>query len=251
MFLTNYSKTPRLDSEIGFFHFIKEGDKYPSGVVDEDVLQRYRLFEIIKSIPLNQPPIVWEIGAAWGPRIMQAYSQRKDMKGLAIEPNPYNLKMLNRNLTFNRTNVKCVHGAIGKEKGRATFVPSRSGIDTGGSIVKRNDDNTDIYCLNDLFFSEGQPQINVINLDVQGAEVNALIGASTLLTNGKVDVWMIGTHNNDLHQRIIQMFNKYPLYKLNINVPFQGKIKDPLIVTKTKYGPIKSGWDGYLEFIKN
>jgi FkbM family methyltransferase len=103
---------------------------------------------------------------------------------IAFEPERENFRHLSRNLAENGyTNVTCVNGAVSDRSGRqALFISSDN---TGDHRIYTGDEkrakySVDVVSLDD-FFADRSKSVNVIKMDVQGAEPKVLEGMKALL----------------------------------------------------------------------
>lgn len=105
---------------------------------------------------------------------------------LAIEPDPVPLAMLRANVRANdATNVTIVDHAVGAEAGEFRFVTER---ESALSHLARDDDDTgardfrvEVKRLDDVVAAYDLPSVDFVKVDVEGAELAVLEGASGLL----------------------------------------------------------------------
>jgi len=139
---------------------------------------------------------VVDVGAHVGFWVMGA-ARRAARNGrvLAFEPLPANLARLRRNLALNRLDfVECVPLALSDTHGTATFYAPTEANKGIGSLARRSgasrpfDVETvelDRYCA-----SHGIAAIDVMKLDVEGAELHVLRGALGMLRRSRAPVVM-------------------------------------------------------------
>jgi len=138
--------------------------------------------------------IVYDIGANVGFYTL-AFSRLVGDAGrvFAFEPDARNAYMLRRHLELNRIgNVTFIQAAVSNVQGMVGFDSAREmgRISTSGTY------QVPAISLDD-FISLGNPIPAFVKMDVEGAECDALEGASTLLSRG-VTAWMLATHGDDL-----------------------------------------------------
>ena len=107
---------------------------------------------------------------------------------VALEPDPENAAVLRANIAKNAlTQITVLEVAVWSSSGRVTFerAPNESNR-TQGRITQESDSRLDRISvptarLDDLIFSEGHPVPQLIKMDVEGAEWDALQGARPAL----------------------------------------------------------------------
>jgi FkbM family methyltransferase len=118
--------------------------------------------------------LAWDIGAHVG-FFSLLLSLRCD-RVVAVEPHPHNASRLRTNVRLNRAPVEVVEAAVGRAPGvvRIAGAGRTSGVGDGvGALEVRR------TTLDQLAEQHGAPSF--VKLDVEGAELEALQGASTVL----------------------------------------------------------------------
>jgi FkbM family methyltransferase len=109
-------------------------------------------------------------------------------KVLAFEPNPNNLRNLRRHIAVNSIrNVEIIDAAVSSTEGHAYF----GGGDYRGRLGETAGTRVRTVKLDDF----GIPEL--IKMDIEGAELDALAGAKNILAARKT-VWFIATHGEQL-----------------------------------------------------
>jgi FkbM family methyltransferase len=112
---------------------------------------------------------------------------------VAFEPLPANLNCLRRHLALNRLgNVAIVTAAVGARPGRASFQPA--GNTYMGRLADEGSITVDVTSLDATLWTEGLRAPNLIKIDVEGAEVGVLEGASDLLERHRPAI-LLATHS--------------------------------------------------------
>ena len=133
----------------------------------------------------NAGDVVFDIGAHVGYYTVLASRVVGDRgRVFAFEPLPLNLEYLNRHIRSNRlTNVTVFDAAVGSTEGRRPF---DIGKGSGRGRLDANSDNTltQVQVLKlDALFREGRlPCPNLIKMDIEGGEAEALRGATVMLS---------------------------------------------------------------------
>jgi FkbM family methyltransferase len=114
-----------------------------------------------------------------------------------FEPLPRNLHYLKQHLTLNRiSNVSVIEAAVSNRSGRLTFQegPSRARgrLHEGGELV------VEVVALDELIESGSLPDPQYMKIDVEGAEMRVLEGASQLLERSHPTIFM-DTHGIEVH----------------------------------------------------
>ena len=141
-------------------------------------------------------------------------------KVIAIEPDPENCSLLQRNVELNKlTNVTILERAAfssnsklklylpGKERGftkLSTLMANRA--------VTENFLEIDATTLDYLMVMQGIAQVNWVKIDVEGAELEVLKGAAVTLSESKDVALLIEVHNvsnMDLYSAIVEFLQLY------------------------------------------
>jgi len=160
--------------------------------------------QVIFGRVLRPGQVVFDIGAHVGFYTLLA-SQQVGPEGtvVAFEPVPGNLAFLKRHLELNNVNnVLIFDCAVADTEGLAGFVlgcDSHMGHlgDSGGLAVR-------IVTLDGLIAAGQVPVPNVLKLDIEGAELAALRGASQLL-NIYHPVVFLATHGRKVHDDCVSL----------------------------------------------
>src|SRR5262249_42023235 len=113
---------------------------------------------------------------------------------LSIEPSARELERLYRHVERNRArNVRVVAGALGEQGGRASLRVADDGhagqntlgVFGHGGTRLAGESEVAVERLDDLVARQGLHRVDVIKLDVEGAEMAALAGAGRTLAGSK------------------------------------------------------------------
>lgn len=144
-------------------------------------------------------------------------------KVIAIEPDPENCTLLQRNIELNGlTNITILQRAAfssnsklklylpGKERGftkLSTIMATRA--------VTEDFIEVDADTLDHLMLLQGITEVNWIKIDVEGAELEVLKGATSTLSGSKNIALLIEVHNvnnMDLHKAIVDFLQPYKFH---------------------------------------
>lgn len=151
---------------------------------------------------IKRGAVVWDIGAHCGyTALVESAAVGDSGKVFAFEPNPRNRRLLELHLRWNRaTNTTvfpyAMSGADGEmsfgwdESQRASSIASHLG-GSGWKVPVRHIDG--------LIASGALPAPDFLKIDVEGAEVDLLRGATKLLSSDRPLAIVLSTHTADLH----------------------------------------------------
>ena len=176
---------------------------------------------IIEHFTPKQGDIVVDIGAHIG-RYTIIASKRVGTNGkvVAIEANPGNFEMLNRNIKLNKlANVIPLNYAVySKETKIKLYLPGEeSGYTIYNTIMSNRARNEEKFVevnantLDYLLQSKGikEEQVNWIKIDVEGAEFEVLKGATNVLSKSKDISLLIEVHGPHNYRPIVEFLNLY------------------------------------------
>jgi FkbM family methyltransferase len=179
--------------------------------------------EILKYFTPKEGDVVVDIGAAFGFYTILA-SKMIGSKGkvIAIEPQPESFQMLNSNIKLNKlSNVKTHNCAIYSKQTKLqlyssySIIPERAGENTLDFIeVKSNKLDNLIHQIGNI------DEVNWIKIDVEGAELEVLKGATNVISKSKNIVLLIEVHNiskgRNHYQSIMDL-----LHNFNFKIEFE------------------------------
>ncbi len=184
--------------------------------------------------------IVIDVGAHIGPYTLKT-SKRVGLNGkvIAIEADPANFDILNRNVQLNKlTNVIALnYAAYSKEDKIRLYL-----LQEESSWTKYNTVNTDragneknfvevkANTLDYLLQANGikHEQVNWIKIDVEGAEFDVLKGAKNILSKSKdisllIEIHNLTTNNTTLYEPIKEFLNSYNFKIEYENIVYTGE----------------------------
>jgi FkbM family methyltransferase len=179
--------------------------------------------EIIELFTPKEGDVVIDIGAHMG-RYTIISSKRVGANGkvVAIEANPSNFEMLNRNIKLNQlTNIISLNNAVySKETKIKLYLPGEElGHTTYNTVMSDRAKNEDKFVevnantLDYLLQLNKITDVNWVKIDVEGAEFEVLKGASNVLSKSKDIALLIEVHNlsggTNLYRPIIEFLNLY------------------------------------------
>lgn len=146
---------------------------------------------------------VFDIGAHVGFYTLLA-SELVGPKGkvVAFEPVPRNLLYLQEHLRLNQiTNVTVIEAAVLDKCGTTFF---ETGPDSSmGHVATKGQLRVQVVSLDELISSGKIPVPDYAKIDVEGAEMQLLLGAKSMLADAHPMIFL-ATHGNDVHQQCCQ-----------------------------------------------
>ena len=131
---------------------------------------------------------IYDIGANIGLYSVLTAKQLDRGKVICFEPAPVSFETTKKHLEINGASDKChvIQAAVSKESGgviRFSILEDAQGTNPMNRIAKKEETSTvdvPVMCLDQILKEYGEPDL--IKMDIEGAEVDALRGASDLLS---------------------------------------------------------------------
>jgi len=157
---------------------------------------------------IGQGQTVFDVGAHVGYfTVLFSKLVGKDGRVYAFEPEPFNIRLIKQHVKKNRIeNIDLIEAGVAERAGRMHFDNKRGSgrgriADSGGIEIA-------LVGLDELYREGRIPVPDVLKMDVEGAEVDALKGAKNLLGVGKT-VCFISTHGPEIHRQAMQLMRDY------------------------------------------
>ena len=157
----------------------------------------YLFLKLIKKVKKNG--VMLEIGAGQGFYSLIASNYLTRGKLILVEANPRFIQMLNQNMVLNKLQNRwiIVQKVITNSDNR--YIKFRE-FGYASSIHKKGQYQVESATIDNLVKQFNLLRINIVHMDIQGEELNALYGMEKLLKAKNIDIIMIGTHDVKLHQ---------------------------------------------------
>ena len=151
--------------------------------------------------------IVYDVGANAGfYSLLSSLLVSETGKVYSFEPLPANISYLKKHIELNKLgNVKVIEKAVSNKVStvRFNFGDNRS----AGHIS--NDGEIEVETISiDEFISQGNPSPDIIKMDIEGAEYEALIGAKELLKRKK-PVIFLATHSSEIRAKCLKLLAEF------------------------------------------
>jgi FkbM family methyltransferase len=139
-------------------------------------------------------------------------------KIVAIEADPSNFEILNRNIKLNKlTNIIPLnYAAYSKQTKIKLYLPvEESGFSIYNTIMVNRAKPEEKFIevnantLDYLLQQNGINEVNWIKIDVEGAEFEVLKGAHNILSNSKDIALLIEIHGKDNYKPVLEFLNRY------------------------------------------
>ena len=143
----------------------------------------------------------------------------RDYRCLALEGEPSHYQWTRDHFSIQNIKGTAVHGAVSSTDGVVRFKAIKAPEDSYGQGVDREKGNIEVpaYTIDTLMRDHGFDHLDLIHMDVQGEEYNALMGAENALTRGAIDYFLIGTHYGPkMNEQIVERLS--PMYEVIFNV---------------------------------
>ena len=155
-------------------------------------LEEYVFQEIVKRLPAS--PRMIELGAYWAHYSMWLKRIRPHASVIMVEPDLGNLAAGQANFARNGFEGEFIHAAVGKG----------------------------LWELDDFFASRGLAHLDILHVDIQGAEGALLDGGRQTLGNSRIDYLCVSTHSQALHQGVAEELTRFG-YRVEVSSDFDNE----------------------------
>ncbi len=163
--------------------------------------------EVIKR--LKGPATMMELGSWWSYYSMWFVKEVPNAKAICCEPDPTNLELGRANIALNGF----------KESKEFTFYAAAAGSRDGKVINFTNEDGSQIKIpirtVDSIIDEQKLARVDLLHLDIQGVELDALKGAQQSIKAGKIRFVFISTHHYSIsgdplmHQKVLDLLRKH------------------------------------------
>jgi FkbM family methyltransferase len=208
-------------------------------MIPENDFERDCFLSILADIK-KENVTMFELGAGWG-RICLGLAGAidykiipmipKTYKCLGIEGEPNHYQWLGEHFEKQKINGIAVRGAVGRKNGSCSFntsessdscygqavtpLLSRRGIPSIANIRRllgKKTSKIPMFTVDRLVKDYKFDHVDIIDMDVQGAEYDVVRGAAESIKNNIIDYWLIGTHARNLNDELAHFLSgKYEL----------------------------------------
>lgn len=225
----------------------KDIDKaHNSGVLYE---REYEIecFKKIVSYIQSKEAVFMEVGAGYGEWCLafQGVLKNKlvetkvqEVRCYAVEAEPQHFRWCTDHFLTHNLLGNVIYGAVSDKNGKAKFSIDQHPADcygqsitrgngiirTIGNIIKRDSIVVPTYTIDTIFLNYDINHVDLMHIDIQGAEYRILKGMKRALDLKRIDVFMIGTHNPKWNDKIIDALEAD--YKVLLNIKPRTKTED-------------------------
>lgn len=146
----------------------------------------YEVIERIKK-DTKKPTAMIELGSFWAFYSLWFKQAFPKAQAFGFEPDPTNMKVGKKNAKLNDLNVTFIAGAAGSQDGQAISFELDS---EPGKRVEATIRSVDAFVT-----KKKLPKLDILHMDVQGVELDALKGAEELIKRGGLRFLFISTHH--------------------------------------------------------
>lgn len=161
----------------------------------------------------------------------------KSYRCLALEAEPTHFEWTKEHFERQGINGFGVHGAIQGYDGHCLFEIDEEHT-YGKSVSQNGNIKVPCYTIGTLMKKYGFSHLDILHMDVQGAEYAALQGTATELKQGKIDYIIIGTHDSDMNKHLKELLEAD--YNIIVDIP----PKSPYL--ETPIGKVSFPVDGIM-----
>jgi FkbM family methyltransferase len=192
------------------FHPKKLGGKgivIRKGSSDISVFTDLLVFERYLPESLNQPLVIFDLGANIGCSTAHFASLFPRAKIIAVELEEQNYKLALENTAKFGSQIELIHGGVWNTSGRVRFGGTSN---DGFSIDKnpKNENEANTYTVDQLIGGHGFASLDYVKMDIEGAENEVLLECEPTWLE-KVGTISVEIHKDALKQKIFQRLASY------------------------------------------
>ncbi len=169
--------------------------------------------DILEQFSPKEGGIFVDVGAAFGfYTIVGSRKVTNTGKVISIEPHPDIFDMLNRNIKFNQlTNVVTLNYAVSSKKTKVKLYSSYSILPERDRKGSKKFVEVDANTLDNLLQQNGinAEDVNWVKIDVEGAELEVLRGATNVLSKSKNIALLIEVHGHENYEPLLKLIDSY------------------------------------------
>jgi FkbM family methyltransferase len=198
----------------------------------ETALEAFALMSVLEEIGPN-PITFFELGAGRAPWCMAVAgvvrfglvpSPPISYRLLAVEAEPAHYEWGREHLLSQDIAAEFVYGAVTGDVGVCRFDASTDPVEHMGQAVRTNG-NIEVPCftIDHLRESHGFDRIDLVHMDIQGMEVEAVRGAKRSLAEQRIDYLIVGTHGRSREYEVARIMAA--THDLIVELPADGSLR--------------------------
>jgi len=170
--------------------------------------RQHKLMEVLK-----EGSVFFDLGAHVGFfTLLASHLVGDEGRVVAFEPNPENVKYLNKHIEWNqRKNVTVIEAAIGDQTQLVCFDPCLTRA--MGAVCPTGSMTVQMLTLDYLYKEAKVPAPQVIKIDIEGSECMALEGGRKLISERR-PVLLVSTHGDELLEGCVSLLREFD-YRLD------------------------------------
>lgn len=190
--------------------------------------------DVLKCLPANATML--ELGGFWSYYTLWFLKGFPERQAVVLEPDPNHLEVGRENARLNGLSPTFIHGSAGAQYISRISHPTES---AGEVIIAQ-------YSVEHLLGEAGWEKLNLLHIDIQGAETEVLASCERLFRSRQVDWVFVSTHSHWIsgdpltHHRCLQLLQDFGAIvevEHDVHESFSG---DGLIVARFCQAPM--GW---------
>ncbi len=154
-------------------------------------LEEYVFQEMLRQLDIAKPIDMIELGSYWAHYSMWLKSRFPHARTTCVEPEPKNLEAGRMNFALNGMSGEFIQDFVSSEH-----------FQVDGFLAQKAMDGIDI-----------------LHADIQGYELQMLMGAKKALGERRIKRIFVSTHSQELHQNVVQCLNEMD-YRVDVSADF-------------------------------
>lgn len=178
--------------------------------------------EVLKFISPNA--VMLELGAYWSYYSLWFHATIDNATNYMLEPDPYCLNIGKLNFKLNGFNGRFARALVGRS--------NCNGVIQGAMQQSSLREVIPQISLDSFMTQNIQGNLAILHSDIQGNELEMLLGAAQSLRDRKIDFLLISTHSDDLHFLCLQFLHRVGYITFCEHSPAESFSIDGLIAAK-------------------
>ncbi|CAN5339261.1 N/A [soil metagenome] len=228
----------KLNNLLGRFGVELHGTGYLQALTKGDFNQDH--FQVQKNIIKKKNPIIFDIGANTGSITAKYLEYFPAAHIYAFEPFPNSFEhLVNRHKS--NANITCIEKAVASTNGSREFFvnknvdtnsllrPQKTGLSSDEQVSNISTIKVDTIVLDEFCRTANIPYIDILKMDIQGGEFDALQGLKEMLQNNGIgiiysEVYFVEQYEGQpLYHDIAKLLVSFGYYVQDIYNPIYGK----------------------------
>lgn len=200
--------------------------------------RHYKAYQPWMALGLYEPPVAWfianqlragdvfyDIGANAGYYSVIAARKVGPLgRVISFDPVPLNVKVIQEQVTINHMNDICLVEpfAVSDQCGQANFLISKRNPNShllekpAPHVSNNRGEVIEVQCITLDHYIKTHIQPTWVKIDIEGAEVSALVGAKELLMKEKAPKFLVSVHSDMLERQVTDIFQSAGFTVINL-----------------------------------